>query len=137
MSKDILAFTIGADGDMCFGQFPKSLDNIYGALDCHGIEAVRLQDAVMYVDDEGKFKENPRLNKVATIIAWMNGLPTSDWIAGNAIIFGTVSPEGEMDGEDYDCPPYMLTLFNKFMELTDEGLDFMMAGLRALARVPN
>jgi hypothetical protein len=130
MSNSVVAFTIAANGNLSYGRFTKGLANIYEALDCTGIEAVRLKDAVMYIDDEGKFKDKPRLNKIATIIAWINGLPVTDWIAGNAIIFGTVSPNGEMDGEDYDCPETMFKLFEKFIDLTDEGVDTIINNLR-------
>jgi len=130
----LLAFTIGANGNLFWGRTQKGLQSIYKTLSCNGIEGIRLQDAIMYIDDEGKFKDKPKMNKLATLLAWLNGLSTDDWIAGDAIIFGTVSPTGEMDGEDYDCPQYMFELFQKFMNLEDDQIDSMMSGFKWAAK---
>lgn len=123
MSKTVISFVIKSNGDMFYGAVPSGLQSIYNTLDCSAIEGVRLKDSIMYIDEEGKFKESPQINKIATIIAWMNGLSTSDWIAGHAMIVGTVSPEGEMDGEDYDCPNHMFDLFQRFTEIDYNKLD--------------
>lgn len=126
----LMALVLSENGNMTLGRVPRGLHNIYEALGCSGIEGIRLKDAIMYIDDEGKFKKNPRMNKMATIIAWTNGLSVDDWIAGNAIIFGTVSPDGEYDGEDYDCPSYFSELFTRFCEVDSNELDYMMNSLR-------
>lgn len=126
----LIAFMIGANGNLFWGQVPKGLKNIYSMINCSGIEAIRIKEAVMYIDDEGKFKDKPKMNKLASILAWMSGLSHTDWIAGDAIIFGSVSPTGEEDGEDYDCPPFMFEIFQKFMSLTEDQIDSMVAGLK-------
>jgi len=130
MSDSAAAFTINENGDIYYGRASKGLENIYKALGCEGIEAVRLKDAIMYIDEEGKLKETPRLNKVATILAWMHGLPVRDWITGNVIIFGTISPSGEIDGEDYDCPEYIREFAYNFIDLTEEEVDSILNTLR-------
>ena len=126
----LIGLIIKTDGSMFFGQVPKGLQNIYEAIGCEGIEGVRLKDAIMYIDEEGKFKPEPKMNKVASIIAWNNGLSLQDWIAGNVVIFGTVSPEGEYDGEDYDLPPQYSELFDRFSALTPNALNFMVEMFR-------
>lgn len=130
MNKDIISFVIQSNGNLFYGAMPSGLKSIYKTLECSAIEGVRLKDSIMYIDEEGKFKDPPVLNKVATIIAWMNGLSTNDWIAGNAMIVGTVSPEGEMDGEDYDCPQHMFELFQKFTQIDYTKIDGFMSFLR-------
>lgn len=125
MQDTLVGLVIKTDGSMFFGQVPKGLQNIYQAIGCEGIEGVRLKDAIMYIDEEGKFKPEPKMNKVASILAWSNGLSGQDWIAGDVVIFGTVSPDGEYDGEDYDLPSVYKDIFEKFSNMTPNALNFM------------
>jgi len=135
MSEDaLLAFGISANGNLFWGLSPKGLQGIYNTLGCTAIEGIRLQDAIMYIDEEGKFKDKPKMNKLATLLAWLNGLSTDDWIAGDVIIFGTLSPTGEADGEDYDCPQYMFEIFQKFMNLKEHQIDSMISGFKWAAK---
>jgi len=131
MSDTLIGLVIKTNGDMFFGQVPKGLQSIYTTLGCDCIEAIRLQDAVMYIDEEGKFKEEPKMNKIASIIAWTNGLNRQDWVAGDVVLFGTVSPDGENDGEDYDLPTIYKDLFERFSRLTPNSIDFMVGMGRA------
>jgi hypothetical protein len=123
--KTLIGLRLGANGDMFFGQIPNGLQNIYKTIGCEGIEGIRLKNSIMYIDEEGKFKPEPKMNKVASILAWCNGLSLQDWIAGDAVIFGTVSPNGECDGEDYDCPPEYALIFEKFSALSPNAINFM------------
>lgn len=131
MDNTLLGLVIKTDGSMFFGQVQKGLYNIYATLGCDCIEAIRLQDAIMYIDEEGKFKAEPKMNKIASIIAWSNGLNRQDWIAGDVVIFGTVSPDGENDGEDYDVPTIYKDLFERFSRLNSNSIDFMVGMGRA------
>lgn len=128
--KTLVGFIIRADGSMFIGQTPSGLQAIYQTLGCEGIESIRLKDAIMYIDEEGKFKPEPKMNKLASILAWSNGLNPQDWIAGDAIIFGTISPNGEYDGEDYDIPPVYFEIFQKFTEQSDNAINFMVEMIR-------
>lgn len=84
------------------------LQNIYKAIGCNCIEGIGVQEGIMYIDEEGKFKQNPVVNRKASLLAWsQNNLRTDDYIVGNVIIFGTRSPEGDCDGEDYNYPEYL------------------------------
>lgn len=126
----LIGFVIKANGDMFFGQVPKGLQNLYKTIECDCIEGIRLKDAIMYIDEEGKFKPDAKMNKVASILAWNNGLSLTDYIVGNAVIFGAVSPDGEYDGEDYDCPAYFSELFTRFTNLSQNALDAFVAMCR-------
>jgi hypothetical protein len=125
MQDTLIGLVVKTDGSMFFGQVPKGLQSIYQTIGCEGIEGIRLKDAIMYIDDEGKFKPEPKMNKVASILAWNGGLNPQDWIAGDAVIFGTLSPDGDYDGEDYDLPPVYKEVFEKFSTLTPNALNFM------------
>jgi hypothetical protein len=133
--KTLTGFVIKANGDLYFGQVPCDLKGIYDTLNCSGIEAVRIQDCIMYIDDEGKFKPDNKVNKLASILAWLNGLSPDDCIVGNAVIFGAVSPEGEMTGEDYDCPSYMGDIFMKYVGFPQEAIDAQFAFVRNAVRL--
>jgi hypothetical protein len=130
MNNTLMGLVLKTNGDMFFGQVPKGLQNIYAAIGCDCIEGVRLKDAIMYIDEEGKFKPEPKMNKIASILAWSNGLSLQDWIAGDAVLFGTVSPEGEYDGEDYDLPPHYSAIFQRFTELSPNAINFMVEMFR-------
>ena len=63
----------------------------------HGyIEAVYLDGATAYVNEEGKL-QGLRKNEVATALAHAhNAIYGDDWIAGNMLIVGNCDDEGEM-----------------------------------------
>jgi len=63
----------------------------------HGyIEAVYLDGAVAYVNEEGKLDGLPK-NQAATDMAHAhNAIYGDDWIAGNMLITGECDDEGEM-----------------------------------------
>lgn len=106
MKNPVYALRIGVDGEIKVLHIVPELKTIYNALECDTIEGVRIREGVMYIDEEGKLKENVKINTVATFIARKYG-QLGDWIAGNALIFGAISPDGEYDGEDYDFPSYL------------------------------
>ena len=59
-------------------------------------DCVRSHDIVGYVDDEGLLRGLP-LNPVATAIF-------GRILAGTCVVVGSLNPQGESDGEDYDVP---------------------------------
>lgn len=137
MDNTLLGLVIKTDGSMFFGQVKKGLSDIYATLGCDCIEAIRLQDAIMYIDEEVNMTPHvlnvePKMNKIASLVAWSNGLNRQDWIAGDVVIFGTVSPDGENDGENYDVPFIYKNLFERFARLTPNSIDFMV--LAAIAK---
>jgi hypothetical protein len=132
IENGLIGFVIRANGDMFFGQVPSGLKAIYETLKCSGIEAVRVRDCIMYIDDEGKFKEGNQVNKLASILGWVSGgLHPTDCIVGDAVLFGAVSPEGEMTGEDYDCPQNMHNVFMHYTQLTQKAVDFQFEFVRS------
>ena len=65
------------------------LPELYEALDCQTVDVVRLTpELILVIDDEGKFRDPPQLNLLATYL-WYRHVPEArglDYIAGRAII---------------------------------------------------
>jgi hypothetical protein len=87
------------------------IKEIYNAIGCSCIEGFRLSNAIMYLDEEGKYKPK-NTNVLATSMALQNGLMPSDYIVGDVVIFGDTSPDGENDGNDYNVPFEIIEAFN-------------------------
>lgn len=115
MKNPVWALSISEKNEIKVLRIAPELKNIYNALGCDTIEGVFITDGVMYIDEEGKLKDRPQINSLATAIARTYG-NLNDWIAGNAIIFGTVSPDGEYDGNDYDFPEYLMSIVDASKE---------------------
>lgn len=109
MKNPVWALSISVENEIKMLKIAPELKNIYNLLGCATIEGVFLTDGVMYIDEEGKLKNQPQINYLATLIARKYG-NLNDCIVGNALIFGTMSPEGEYDGNDYDFPEYLMNL---------------------------
>lgn len=84
------------------------LQNIYKAINCNCIEGIGIENGIVYLDEEGKLKPEPVVNRKASLLAWsQNRLRIDDCIVGDVIVFGTRSSDGDCDGEDYDYPEYL------------------------------
>lgn len=73
------------------------------------IEAVTLdKETHLYIDDEGKFRENPVVNQVATALVerFHPGFSRRDVIMGTAVVLG-----GTDDGEEADVPASIRAMF--------------------------
>lgn len=63
-----------------------TLDELYKHCDCSMVQVIYLEDGrLMYLDEEGKFKEHYR-NADATVLLHKAGGMMDDYIAGNALI---------------------------------------------------
>jgi hypothetical protein len=78
------------------------------------IEIIHLYDhtydkavATMYVDEEGRLKERPRINAVASGISFL--LNNESTLYGNAIIVGA----GDGEGYDTDIPDWLLNFVDQ------------------------
>lgn len=72
------------------------------------IECVTIGDgAHLYIDDEGKFKDVPTVNRVASSLVehYFPGFLNRDVIVGNAIVLGSTD-----DGNEADVPVAILAL---------------------------
>jgi hypothetical protein len=79
------------------------IHEIYKAIGCQCIEGFQLPNSIMYLDEEGKLQPK-EVNQWATTMAMENHLMPTDYIVGDVVVFGTVSPDGECDGNDYNVP---------------------------------
>lgn len=77
------------------------------------LEAVSLGDeAVMYINEEGKLLGLPVNGHATRMLAVSDsplGIP-SDYIAGNAVVFGRYDADGRNDGYEHDVPASVLDL---------------------------
>ena len=60
-------------------------------------DAVRLEDSVVYVHDEGLLIEGMEPNVFASYL-------TGQVIMGDVVVIGSLNAKGEYDGENYDVP---------------------------------
>jgi len=91
-------------------------DELKSHLDGGWIEGLRLaDDAFAYVDEEGIMKKLP-YNAVATELCTFleTGLQQGDFIKGTMIVVG--SPDE--NGDDTDCPDYIIALSGQDVETT-------------------
>lgn len=86
-----------------------STDALYFIQEAVGgyIDAVRGEDIVGYVNDEGLLMGLPH-NALASIIF-------GRYLVGNVLVVGSFSEEGEYDGADYDIPVWLHELADKYM----------------------
>ena len=91
-------------------------DELKAQLDGGWIEGLRLSDdAFGYVDEEGIMKGLP-YNEVATELCTRlkTGLQQGDFIKGTMIVVGTP----DENGDDTDCPDYIIALSGQDVETT-------------------
>lgn len=69
------------------------------------------RDSTLYCNEDGKWQGLP-VNEAANRLARSAslGLAPDDFIVGTVLVCGTISPGGQCDGDDYDCPPSVLSL---------------------------
>jgi len=67
-----------------------NLRAMYAAIGCRGIELVRLRGGLdMWIDDEGKFPEDAKVNSRGTFMAWRAlAIDRRDVICGRALLTG-------------------------------------------------
>lgn len=67
-----------------------SLEELYRLLDCHTVEVIHLEGEsrkILILDEEGKFKQNPRFNLRASRIAYrFHKIRETDVIVGTAML---------------------------------------------------
>jgi hypothetical protein len=91
-------------------------DELKAQLDGGWLEGLRLSDdAFAYVDEEGIMKGLP-YNAVATELCTRlkTGLQQGDFIKGTMIVVGTP----DENGDETDCPDYLLALTGQDVETT-------------------
>ena len=88
-----------------------TLVEIKQALDGGWLEAIRLtNNAVGYIDEEGKLK-NLSFNLKATGLVRHCHPGWPDVIVGPMVVFGSLNESGEPDGDEHDCPQWVLEYF--------------------------
>jgi len=88
-----------------------TLQDIKGALDGGWLEALRLKDdAVAYIDEEGKLKGLP-VNPRTMALAYSLNPNWTDFLVGPMVIFGTLNEQGQHDGDEHDVPQWVIDHF--------------------------
>lgn len=116
------ALIIKADGSLPFIKEIPSQKETYGVIketvaSPHGdwFDCVRADSYHGYVNDTGLIDGLP-LNTIASILF-------GQVICGDVILFGSYSPEGEYDGDEYDIPEWVAVHVKKQFSLWQANTD--------------
>lgn len=88
--------TITATGHVSVSLWPAGglLEHAYEQIETHLVGAVTLGDLTLWYDDEGRFKDEPHTNELATKLCGIYGPLVSD-IVGTVLITGDTDDEGD------------------------------------------
>ena len=96
-----------------------------GTFDCIALPSLGID---IWIDDDGKLVENPKINLLGTAL-WMKEYGPTDIIVGNIVITGGVDDDGNTIGMTEEKGKEMIALAKVFVDaLTNQVMDEIILG---------